>query len=67
LHRSSLRVIGQTTNLIEICGAIDASDTVTELVIILDDAGLNVDAIVDLLDCLGIGITFGEGNAIIGL
>jgi hypothetical protein len=51
----------------EICAAIDALATVEALILILDEAGLSITAIVDLLTCLGIEITALEVTAIIGL
>lgn len=45
-----------TATVAEICLAINALATVEALIVILDEAGLTVTAIVDLLLCLGIDV-----------
>jgi hypothetical protein len=48
--------LAPTATIAEICLAIDALATVEALIVILDEAGLSVTAIVDLLACLGIDV-----------
>ena len=48
--------LAPTADLAEICLAIDALATVEALILVLDEAGLSVTAIVDLLACLGIDV-----------
>lgn len=55
------------TSFVELCAALEALGTVETLVTVLDEAGLSVEAIVDLLTCFGIEITLDEVIAIIGL
>lgn len=56
-----------TADVAQICAAIDALATVEALVLVLDEAGLTVTAIVDLLACLGIDLSVLEVTAILGL
>ena len=51
----ALGLLGTATTA-EICAAIGLLATVEALIVILDEAGLSVTAIVDLLACLGIDI-----------
>ncbi len=51
----ALGLLGTATTA-QICAAIDALATVEALIVILDEAGLSVTAIVDLLACLGIDV-----------
>lgn len=59
--------LGPEATLAEICLAIDALATVEALVLVLDEAGLSLTAIVDLLACLGIDLSVLEVTAILGL
>ncbi|CAN5890704.1 hypothetical protein BH23THE1_BH23THE1_29960 [soil metagenome] len=47
---------GENVTLAELCAAINAIGTVEALIVALDEAGLSVTAIVDLLACLGIDV-----------
>jgi len=57
--------LAATATVAEICLAIDALATVEALVIVLGEAGLSAEAIVDLLTCLEIDITLDAVIAIL--
>jgi len=61
-----LGLLGTATDA-EICAALDLVATVEALVVLLDEAGLSVTAIVDLLACLGINLSILQVTAILGL
>ena len=68
IERTEIKIalgLGDDDAEIEICEAIDALGTVENLVLILNEAGLTIGEIADLLDCFGITITPGEVNAIL--
>ncbi len=56
----------ENASLTDICLAIEAIGTVEALILALDEAGLSVTTIVELLTCLDIEITALEVTAIIG-
>lgn len=49
-----------------VCDALDELDTIGELVLLLDGAGLSAQSIVNFMDCLGIDITIADVDSIIG-
>lgn len=48
--------LSPTADAVQICAAIALLPTVEALIQVLDEAGLSVTAIIDLLDCLGIDV-----------
>ena len=53
--------------LLDICAVLSAAGTVEALIVILDEAGLSVGDIVDLVECFGINLTLAEVEAILGI